>query len=379
MKVIFLIIKSRFKQRKIVNGLVILMIAISVIALNIALALCNGFEKRLLDKIVSFPPQISIASKSLPHFGTLNTTFSKVLNITQGQALVVNTDNQKIQGVVLKGTKLGDIYKLLDKKNILSGKYPLNNEILIGDKLAEKLEVWVGNTLKLITDPSSFMDVKISGIFKIGLYDFDASVAIMPDGNLKALSNNSIFSNFSSFYGIWLKNPYEARNITLKISQMNPSAGVSNWQDDNKTLVNALNFEKTVIFTVLSLLTIAAGASIAVTQIMHILNQKNQIAVLTAIGFTPKKLLGLYMLEGLLLGLFGVITGIITSFIISRYFSVFPVHLPISVYHIENLSVNLQVSDLLAVSIMTMALVIVASIIPAIYAFRLSPVEILRD
>ena len=379
MKAIFLIIKSRFRHRKFLNGLLISLVAISVITLNIALALCNGFETRFLNKIISFPPQISVSYKSAPDFGGLKTDFKKILSITQGQALAINTDNHRIQGISIKGTKYKDISRLLDKKNLIIGKYPQNNEILIGDKLAENLGIGVGNTIKIVCDPLSFMDLKVSGIFKIGLYDFDSSVVIIPKNNLIQLSKTSLFSNLSTIYGIWLKNPYSAKQIAFKISQINPAAGVSNWQDDNRALVNALGFEKKVVFTVLSLLIIGAGASISIVQIMHILNQKGQIAVLSAIGFTPKKILGLYTLEGFFLGAFGIIIGIIISFIISFGFSHSGINLPISVYNIDNLAINMQISDLFWISITTMVLTLVASTIPAIYASKLSPIEILRN
>ena len=137
MKAILLIIISGFKRRKILNGLIILLVAVSVCILNLALGLCNGFETRLLDKILSFTPHISVISKNIPKPDPAH--YKQMLKIIQGQALIINPDNQISLGVVLKSTKVSDVPKLINNVNIIEGKYPSVNEMLVGNKLADYL------------------------------------------------------------------------------------------------------------------------------------------------------------------------------------------------------------------------------------------------
>ncbi len=379
MKAIFLIIKSRFKYKKALNGLIIAMIAAGVCALNIALALCNGFETRLVNKIISFSPQINIMINDNVDLSGLKEEIAKIIHIKELQALAINPKSEFTQGVILKGTESKFLSQLLQPENLLVGKYPEGQEIIIGNKLAENLGVKVGDELQILTDPASFVTLKVSGIFKVGLYNFDSSTIITPNINIVNLEKDSLFSTSSSYQGIWLNNPNKAKILAQKILSTNPEIQITNWQDDNKALINAVNFEKKVVFTVLSLLIIITCLAITITQTIQILNNKNQIGILSAIGFTPQKLLFLYSLEGLFLGIIGTLLGMSVSFILAWYLFSNPIHLPIDVYHIENLTIDLKTSDILSVSLLAIVLSVISSLIPAIYASKLNPVEILRN
>ena len=379
MKAIFLIIKSRFKYKKALNGLIIAMIAAGVCALNIALALCNGFETRLVNKIISFSPQINIMINDNVDLSGLKEEIAKIIHIKELQALAINPKSEFTQGVILKGTESKFLSQLLQPENLLVGKYPEGQEIIIGNKLAENLGVKVGDELQILTDPASFVTLKVSGIFKVGLYNFDSSTIITPNINIVNLEKDSLFSTSSSYQGIWLNNPNKAKILAQKILSTNPEIQITNWQDDNKALINAVNFEKKVVFTVLSLLIIITCLAITITQTIQILNNKNQIGILSAIGFTPQKLLFLYSLEGLFLGIIGTLLGMSVGFILAWYLFSNPIHLPIDVYHIENLTIDLKTSDILSVSLLAIVLSVISSLIPAIYASKLNPVEILRN
>ncbi|OGH95908.1 MAG: hypothetical protein A2104_07610 [Candidatus Melainabacteria bacterium GWF2_32_7] len=379
MKAIFLIIKSRFKYKKALNGLIIAMIAAGVCALNIALALCNGFETRLVNKIISFSPQINIMTNDNVDLSGLKEEIAKIIHIKELQALAINPKSEFTQGVILKGTESKFLSQLLQPENLLVGKYPEGQEIIIGNKLAENLGVKVGDELQILTDPASFVTLKVSGIFKVGLYNFDSSTIITPNINIVNLEKDSLFSTSSSYQGIWLNNPNKAKILAQKILSTNPEIQITNWQDDNKALINAVNFEKKVVFTVLSLLIIITCLAITITQTIQILNNKNQIGILSAVGFTPKKLLFLYSLEGLFLGIIGTLLGMSVGFILAWYLFSNPIHLPIDVYHIENLTIDLKTSDILSVSLLAIILSVISSLIPAIYASKLNPVEILRN
>ena len=224
----------------------------------------------------------------------LKEEIAKIIHIKELQALAINPKSEFTQGVILKGTESKFLSQLLQPENLLVGKYPEGQEIIIGNKLAENLGVKVGDELQILTDPASFVTLKVSGIFKVGLYNFDSSTIITPNINIVNLEKDSLFSTSSSYQGIWLNNPNKAKILAQKILSTNPEIQITNWQDDNKALINAVNFEKKVVFTVLSLLIIITCLAITITQTIQILNNKNQIGILSAIGFTPQKLLFLY-------------------------------------------------------------------------------------
>lgn len=370
MEAIFLIVKSRILHRKALNILIILLLSVNVCVLNVALALSNGFETNLITKMLSFSPHIIINSLQKPDLRSFNSEIKDIIKIDQTQALAINAEEQTVKGIVIKAS--ASLNKLLKPENLIAGNFPKNGEIMLGEMLADKLKIGIGNRLHVVFGPSSDSSYRVSGIFKIGLYDYDSTLAITSDYSLNSADSDS-------YYGIWLDNPLKAKVIAQEIMKIKPGIEISNWQDNNKALIDAVIFEKKLIFIVLSLLIIAVCFAISLTQLIQILNNKEKIAILLAVGFTPARLLILYAFEGFFLASIGVITGTILSFIFADNFSTGLINLPVTVYHIDKLPIILKKADIAVVSLLTILLSSIASLIPAIYAVKQSPIEILRN
>jgi lipoprotein-releasing system permease protein len=359
-----------------------LVIALSVAVIIIALAISNGFEKALIDKIIVASPQVSVFGAYEEIQIPQKIKVKESIVIAQVQALSINPENKRVQGVLLRGASPEQIPELFKNKDVLEvGVYPNEEEVVIGNKLAEASGLFVGDKVKVLTGPAIFKEFQISGIFKVGLYDFDSTVMVGTFEDVVSLApmpGEGIASEVTEFKAFWLENPFQAVEISNEIQQLNPEAVVTNWQEDNKSLVSAIALEKKIIFIVLLLLVVATSVAIANSQFIQIISQREQIAILSAIGFTPDKVLWTFIYESILIGVIGSIGGIILSLLVVYYLGNYPISLPMDVYQVEIIPVEVQNMDILLTAFAAVIMVCLSSMIPAFYASRLDPVEILR-
>lgn len=382
MQAVIYFIICRFKSRKWQNALSFGVISICVSVLIVALSLSNGFKNALTDKIFIASPHNTVFGNFDKVLIPDKNNISYHLKLAQVQALVINENNHQVQGVLVRGAGQQKIPKLFrDKKILVGGKYPKTGQAIIGYKLANNLNLRIGDKIQILTGPSISDELTISGIFRIGLYDFDSNVVITTFDdviNLQALPDEGIASKVNVFEALWIKDPFKAREFSLSLLMLNPNITVNNWQDDNKSLMDAIYIEKKVIFIVLLLLILAVSVAIGNSQFIQVLSQAQQIAILSAIGFTRKNILLIFILESLIIGIVGSILGLILAFIAIFYFKNYPVALPMDVYQVAFIPVELKATDAIITIFTTIFIVCLSSIIPAFYAARLDPVEILR-
>lgn len=379
---IFYLIICRLQSRKLMNLISFLVVALCVAVLIMALSLSNGFEKALIDKLIIASPHVTIFGDAEKPVIPGKSEVASELDIAQVQSLSINPDNNQVQGVLLRGTQENDIPELLDGKDVLiEGKFPTAGEAVIGNKFAENTRLTVGNKVKILTGPAISTEFKVSGIFKVGLYDFDSNVIIAPYGDIVDLTpepGEGMAAEVSKFKALWLRNPMLASEMAKSIEASNPETVVANWQDDNKSLIEAITTEKKVIFIVLLLLVIAASVAIANSQFIQIVSQQEQIAILSAIGFTSRQILITFLLEGFFIGLIGSLSGAIIALIGVFYLDNYPLALPMDVYQVDVVPVVLQIKDICITMLAAIFMVWISSVVPAVYASKMDPVEVLR-
>jgi lipoprotein-releasing system permease protein len=133
-------------------------------------------------------------------------------------------------------------------------------------------------------------------------------------------------------------------------------------------------------FVVIGLIILIAALNITTTLILVVVERKRDIAILSAMGATPKSVMSIFMIEGALLGGIGALAGVTLGVIacaVGNYYEV--VSLPADVYSISNVPFHLQGFDVVASAAVALALSLVATIYPARAAARVRPIEMLRD
>jgi lipoprotein-releasing system permease protein len=412
-------LKAKRKQIfvSVITLISILGIFLGVAALIIVLAVMNGFETDLRNKILGINSHIVL----MEYTGAMR-DYDKVMKEVHGvkgvvastpfiysQAMLKNREN--VMGVVLRGIAADsamDVINLgtmkdgkmayLSKEN--RGKLPVKGEdadlpgLIVGKELAKNLGVVLLEPVSIVspmgvTTPFGVVPrVKkflVVGIFDSGFYEYDATLAYM------SLSDAQEFLNMGAMVtGVEIKvaDIYKADAIAKDIERkLGYPYWARHWMEMNKNLFSALRLEKRVMFIILSLIVLVAAFNIISTLIMVVMEKNKDIAILKSMGATSKSIMKIFILQGLTIGVIGAVTGCIAGLLIAlniNKISIFVENLfgfkilPGDVYYLSELPSRVNYGDVSIIVIGTILICFVSTIYPSWRASKLDPAEALR-
>lgn len=390
--------KKRGAFISVITLLAIAGVAVGVGALIIVMAVMNGFEKDLTEKILGAHAHLLILAagdeKKFEHHQIMDRLRSlegieASSPFIQTQAILVNRG--RTLGVILKG-----IDPLLERgvtdiqKKVISGsdKLKTDEEILIGSELASYLGAGVGSSIMVVSPkmiPASLgigmlphiVPFKVGGIFKSGMYEYDSSLALL---NLRAAQRLLGLGDRVDGVAVKIGDIYEAPLIKGNIEPLfDYHYTVRTWMEVNRNLFSALRLEKAAMFIILILIVFVAGLSIANTLTMIVMHKRKEIGILLGLGATRWGIMRIFIFEGVLIGFIGTLAGLFFGFLGCGILSRFEfVKLPQDIYYIDYLPVNIEIGDIFLVTLCAITVAVLATIYPAISASRLDPVEIMR-
>ncbi|MCL4722416.1 MAG: FtsX-like permease family protein, partial [Gammaproteobacteria bacterium] len=162
---------------------------------------------------------------------------------------------------------------------------------------------------------------------------------------------------------------------------------ITDWTRENATYFRAVRIEKTMMTLLLSLIVAVAAFNIVATLVMVVTDKRPGIAILRTLGFSRRAIVGIFALQGLLLGWAGALAGIAGGVLLARNIGMIAPALeslfgfqfmPADVYYITSLPADLQASDVLWVGSIALVLTACATIYPAMRAAAVLPAEVLR-
>ena len=380
-------------------------IAIGVMALITVLSVMNGFQNELRSRILSMVSDVTISGYN----GSLN-DWNAVMAQVRGrphvtgaapyieeQAMLANGAN--MSGAIVRGIIPGDDPRVSEVgKKLISGS--LNNltpgsyNIILGKDLAYSLGVVPGDKVIMLISEGNVTPAGIIprlrrftvvGIFYAGVYQYDSALALI---NLK--DAQTLYSMGSAVTGVRLKlddnllAPEIARQLN---DEFKGQYYVSDWTQQNANLWAAIAIEKNVMFVILSLIDLVAAISIIIVLVMAVTDKQSDIAILRTLGMTPRGIMGVFVVQGTLIGLLGTLLGLVLGILLANNVNnlldlarrLFHAQIfPASVYYISNLPSDIYVSDVLKVCIATFVLTVLATLYPAWRAARTQPAEALR-
>ncbi len=385
-------------------------ITAGVMSLVIALSLSTGFKEVIQNKIVGATSHInllSIDNTPLSNYQELLNKIGQVPGVIGSAPAIFSqvfiTSAIRSQGAVLKGispayeNEVSDFISYLvegdpqifDKHDIAAeseASASLDN-LAIGKEMARKMGVKVGDTLKVfqptgrstpLETAASHKTFRVSAIFESGLWDLDSNWAY---ANIESVRHLLSFSPGSaSVLQFKTDNLEDVRTIADKI-HARAGAGfiTTTWIDINKPLFSALKLEKIVLFLTISLIVFVASLNIVTTLIMMVLEKQRDIAIFTAMGATAKTMQRIFMLQGLIIGLLGIVLGSALGIGVSWVLNTYRViKLQAEIHSISYVPFHVRVSDVLLISGTALLISYLATIYPARHASSLDPVEVLR-
>ncbi len=391
----------------VITIIAIVAVAAGVAALIVVLAMMTGFRQEFQSKILSGTAHLNLLRKDgspiedyreltervkrLPHIRDASATLYRRVLI-QGAK---DTDGAILKGVdlnaarehseVFQFTKEGDPMSLAESE-IEPESGAQIDRIIVGKELADKLGMRMGDIVTIISPQGHlsplgmqprYRDFRIAGIFQSGLSDYDGTWAYI---SLEAARRLAGSEDAADLIQIKVDDVDEVVAIGQEVLQ---AAGenftVQNWQEINAPIYTALSYEKLLSGIALLIVIIIAALNIITVLVMIVMEKQRDIAVLKSMGATNRSVMYVFMLQGLMIGVVGMLIGVAVGVGFCRIADARKlIKLPSGAYALDYLPFHLVPLDILTVVTVTIAISFLSTLYPAWTASRFDPVEGLR-
>ncbi len=380
-------------------------ISSSVAVLVVVMSVMNGFRTELINKIVNINGHILIYPmqqegikdvKSIQQI--LKETKEVVESMPMIEAQVLAMGESQSSGALLRGIPPNDISKInIISSNIISGKDNLSNDgVVIGSRLASSLGISVGDNITLMsprgisspfgTIPRSY-SYDVSGIFEIGMTDYDSSVIFIDISLAQEFLN---LGNVAGVIQVFVDNPDKSISYREKIDDdlSEYNVIIRDWTQTNANLREMLLVERNVMFLIFSLLLIITGLNIISGLIILVKDRSKEISILRAMGMNKLSIARLFVYTGAKIGFFATIVGLFIGILVSVYVEEIRLFimsvLDITLFNPEVLYLitmpsEIHIPEVISIALLSFILSIVSTIYPAIRSVSKDPAEALRN
>lgn len=397
----------------------ILGVTLGVMVLIVVLSVMTGFERELEEKVVGFDAHIVIRNPDgMNDWVAIQKKAEAIPDVVaaspfvMGPVLVEFNRNRlapKIRAIDPDlEQKVTDI-----KKFIVDGTFDLDGDkTVIGSELAQMLGVHVGEKIALYSpgkidqmmddlarlekngDKASASALKqmilpkeleVTGIFESGRYLYDSDILLVP-----LFIGQEVYDKGGSVDGLSVKTTdrYLANEIRDKLNEtLPPPVEALTWIDQNKQLFDAISMERNVMFFLLLFIIVVAAFGIMNTLITVTVQKTREIGVMKALGAQTFQIIGVFLSQGIVVGIFGTLTGLLAGIELVKYrneashflATVLGVEIfPRSVYQFNEIPAQVVPQDVAIICVSAFVICALAALIPAWFAARLDPVKALR-
>lgn len=371
-------------------------VVLGVAALIIVISVMNGFERDLEQKILGTNAHIRVYNfarhTGLPRAELLRQRLEKVPGVLaaapviDGEVLLKGHD--QVMGVKLRGIDPVLESRVTELGNYLTRgqfAFPEENGIILGEELALFLGVNPGDEV-LIVSPTMMLTplgmsprtvtARVVGCFRSGMYEYDCIMALVP-----LPLAGKLFGTGPEPTAIELKvaDTLRAESLARQIKEeLRFALVVKSWQEINRSLFSAIQLEKVTMFVILTLIIFVAAFNVAGSLIMMVIEKTKDIGILKALGASSRSVMKIFFLEGLIIGLGGILLGGLVGGLVCWFLAAYGLPLPSDVYYIDNLPVDTRAPDVALIILGTLFLTLLAAVYPAWRAARLDPVAAIR-
>jgi lipoprotein-releasing system permease protein len=385
-------------------------VGLGVAALTVVTSVWNGFEREFLEKLLGvnahavvlrrfdvFRDHEEKAEQLRAHPGV-----KTVSPIVYSEVIVQSA--RGVQGVAIKGvdpeqalelplaayvtrtgTSAATVFERLrvapSEEETESGRPPLPG-MIIGQGLQEVLHVEAGDPVTIISPyggkggRARTKQFEVAGVFRSGMFEFDNRMVFI------ALPQaQSFFQLRDTVTGleVWTREPSTSNTTVHEALAEIPGVDmlayeIKDWSVTNRSVFGAVNQQKAVISLVLSFIVLVAAFNIMATLFLLILEKRREIAILKSLGASDRSILGIFVLDGQLIGLTGCLSGLALGLVVCGLIGRYGLRLDPRVYYVENMPIVVNPIEIALIIGGAMLLATIATLLPAWTAARMEPV-----
>ena len=396
-------LKPKRSVTSVITCVSVIGVLLGVAVVVIVRAVMTGFGDLWQEKILDFKPHVTLRSQGLGPVIRGEEALAKKISEIPGVTAVspeINTPvmlqfRGRIATPVVLGVdpdRIGGAYNIGAPR---AGSYDLEGDsIVLGIDLARSLGVWVGDDVTvyspktLASRDEIFLPLKwrVTGIFSSGQRDYDAHFAICSLPNARDLMGLE-----DGVFAVHVKTsaPADAPAldaICARIADIAPACRVETWRQTDRQIFNALAVEKNMTAFLLMLITVVALFCVMNTLLVLTVQKTSEIGLLKALGFSKLKIMGAFMVHGLVQVTTGTVLGLGVSYVVLRnlqniveQLARFGVEVfPKEIYGLDAIPYRLTGADLVWVVAVVYVFGLLASFVPAFLAASKNPVEALK-
>ena len=388
-----------------ISGVSMLGIALGVAALIIVLSVMNGFQKEVRDRMLGVVSHIEIYAAdgaALPDLAGTLATVSAHPHVV-GAAPFIATQALLARGEDMKGTMVRGIDPALEPRvtdlvqqpggGALLRLRPGEFGVVLGGELARALGVRMGDPVTLVAPggqvtPAGVLprlkQMTVVGTFDSGHYEYDASLVLMHVDDAARIFR----LEGASGVRLKLRDLHQAREVAAELAlRLGPQVLVRDWTRQNRTWFAAVQVEKRMMFIILTLIVAVAAFNLVSTLVMTVTDKRADIAILRTLGASPRSIMGIFVVQGAMVGVIGTVAGLALGLGVAFNIDVLvpalerllgASFLPKDIYLISRMPSDPQRADILPVALISLALAFVATLYPSWRASRVNPAEALR-
>jgi lipoprotein-releasing system permease protein len=397
----YLLSKKKVQFITIITLISIIGVMVGVAALIAVLAVFNGFNKYQINILTGFDPHVRIEQSGGGFIEDYNKVIDEVNRTVQPKAVapftlnkgILSTSKYNLVGFI-KGVdekKIGDLSDVKQKTWLGEFEFKDDDEIggiVLGGGISARLLARVGDTVTImstagmekaltqIVQPKSMRFI-VRGIFNSNNREYDKLYSFV-----SLSKSQNLFELGKGVNGVEIRlndiNKSDEAKEKLDAA-LGKNFNINTWYNLHEDLYSIMKVERWTAFTILSLIIAVASFSIVGSLTMTVIEKRRDIGILKAMGTTNNSIIRIFMFEGVLIGVYGTILGLILGFgvcMLQIKFKLFPLD-PL-VYTIDALPIDLRVTDFINISLCAMGLSFIASLYPALRAARQEPIKAIR-
>jgi lipoprotein-releasing system permease protein len=380
----------------------VLAIGVGVASLVVALALANGFRDEMRDKILRGTAHLTVMRSD----GQAMQNYREVARRASEAQGVVGASGTTYDGAVLIGPKASAyaVVRGLDStstqvkndvtRTLVAGSaeplFSNNNDqqvpqVIVGSELSARTGLQVGDSADLVSaglaSESNGVNrhrIRVAGIFRSGLFEYDSTWIYMPLNVAASVAGNH---HAASVISIQVNDIYDVKRVGARVREtLGPEYTTVDWQEANRPLFTALAVERRIGVVIIALIILIGALNITTTLVLVVMERRRDIAILNAMGATGGSIMGIFIIEGAIVGLIGAVFGVALGGLataLANHFNL--VSLPADVYSISRVPLHSNTKEMAIAALVAIVLSIVATLYPARAAANIRPAEMLRD